>query len=416
MMRKGDQAMSIPDHEAPQLDLFSSEFKRNAYSLYAQLREQEPVYRFMLPNGQTAWLITRYEDAQAALKDSRFIKNPHTLLSQEQMDKWTFPMLERDLLIRNMVASDPPDHTRLRNLVQKAFTPKMIEELRGRIQEIADTLLDEIQDKGNMNVMDDFAFPLPIIVICEMLGIPAEDRDSFRDWSNAIVRAVHLPEKIQEALPQIRSFIKYMGQLIEERRNDPDEDLVSSLIQAETEGEQLTENELYSMIFLLIVAGHETTVNLIGNGVFALLQHPEQWEKLQSHPELISSAVEEILRFYGPVELASSRWAGEDVPFHEQLIRKGDMIAVALASANRDEAQFIHPDRFDITRKNNRHLAFGTGIHHCLGAPLARLEGQIALLTLLRRMPKLRLSTDPGTLQWVPAYVMRGLVELPVEF
>ncbi|MFD0617739.1 cytochrome P450 [Paenibacillus sp. GCM10027629] len=409
--------MSISNHKAPLLDLFSSEFKGKAYSFYTRLRENEPVYRFMLPNGQIAWLITQYEDAQAALKDNRFIKNPHTLLSQEQMNK-LIPMLERDLLINHMALSDPPDHTRLRNLVEKAFTPKMIKELLGRIQEITDTLLDEIQDKGKMNVIDEFAFPLPIIVIFEMLGIPTKDRDQFREWSNVIIEAIttDIPEKMQEALPKIQSLIKYIGHLIEERRKDPTEDLVSALIQAETEGEKLTENELYSMIFLLIIAGYETTVNLIGNGVLALLQHPEQFEKLKSNPELISSAIEEILRFYGPVELATSRFAGEDVLLHEKLIRKGDMIVVALASANRDETQFKNPDLFDITRKNNRHLAFGMGIHYCLGAPLARLEGQIALLTLLRRMPNLRLNTDAETLKWRPTFIMRGLIELPVVF
>jgi cytochrome P450 len=408
--------MSISNNKALQLDLFSSEFKGNAYSFYEKLRENEPVYRFMLPNGQIAWLLTRYEDAQAALKDHRYVKNPRTLLSQEQMNKWLFPMLERDLLINNMVASDPPDHTRLRNLVQKAFTPKIIEELRGRIQEIADMLLDEVQGKRKMDVIDEFAFPLPIIVICEMLGVPAEDRDQFREWSNTIVEAVNLPEKMQEALPKIQSFIKYMGHLIEERRKDPAKDLVSALIQAETEGEKLTENELYSMILLLIVAGHETTVNLIGNGVLALLQHPEQMDKLKGNPKLIPSAIEEILRFYGPVELATSRWAGEDILLQEKLIRKGEMVVVALASANRDKTQFENPDLFDITRRNNHHLAFGMGIHYCLGAPLARLEGQIALLALLRRMPNLRLNTDVETLKWRPTFVMRGLMELPVVF
>ncbi|MDR9852481.1 cytochrome P450 [Paenibacillus sp. VCA1] len=409
--------MSNSNHAAPQLDLFSSEFKDKAYSFYARLREQEPVYRFTLPNGQVAWLLTRYEDAQAALKDNRFIKNPHTLLSQEQMNKMmVLPMLERDLLTNSMLNSDPPDHARLRSLVQKAFTPKMIEELRGRIQEIADTLLDKVQDKGKMNIINEFAFPLPIIVICEMLGISTEDRDQFREWSDAIIEASNLPEKMREALPKIQSFIKYMGHLIEERRKNPAEDLVSALIQAETEGEKLAENELYSMIFLLIVAGHETTVNLIGNGVFALLQHPDQLEKLKSNPELISSAIEEILRFYGPVELATSRWANEDVLLHEKLIRKGDMIVAALASANRDETQFEKPDLFDVTRKNNRHLAFGLGIHYCLGAPLARLESQIALLTLLRRMPNLHLNPETAPLKWRPTYLMRGLIELPVVF
>ncbi|MGV7001958.1 cytochrome P450 family protein [Priestia megaterium] len=403
------------NNEAPKLDLFSSEFKEHAYPFYATLREREPVYRFTLPNGQIAWLITRYKDAQAILKDNRFIKNPHTLLSQEQINMM-FPTMERDLLLNHMLSSDPPDHTRLRTLVHKAFTPKMIEGLRGRIQEVADTLLDAVQSKGKMNLVDEFAFPLPIIAICEMLGIPPEDRNQFRDWSDILIEAFNRPEKIQQARPTFQSFIKYMNQMIEDRRKNSTEDLVSALVHAETEGEKLTEKELYSMIFLLIVAGHETTVNLIGNGVLALLQHPKQLEKLKRHPELISSTIEEVLRFSGPVELATNRWAGEDVQIYESLIRKGDMVVVALASANRDETQFENPDLFDITRQNNRHLAFGMGIHYCLGAPLARLEGEIALLTLLRRIPNLHLNIDAETLKWRPSYLTRGLIELPLVF
>ncbi|WP_416825291.1 cytochrome P450 family protein [Ectobacillus polymachus] len=411
---KREQGMNL-NHETPQLDLFSAEFKKTAYSFYAKLREVDPVYRFTLPNGQTSWLITRYDDSLQVLRDNRFIKNPHTLLSPEQLNKM-IPILERDVLLNHMLNSDPPDHDRLRNLVHKAFTPKMIEGLRIRIQEIADSLLDGFQNKGNINLIEEFAFPLPIIVICEMLGIRETDRDRFREWSNTLVDTVNLPEKIQQALPALQSFVQYIRNLIEERRNESGEDLISALVHAEAEGEKLTEKELYSMIFLLIIAGHETTVNLIGNGVLALLQHPKQLEKLKQNPDLISSAIEEILRFYGPVELATNRWANEDIQIREKLIQKGDAVVVALASANRDEMQFENPDIFDITRNNNRHLAFGMGIHYCLGAPLARLEGQIAIQTLIQRMPNLHLNTDPETLHWRPTYLMRGLTELPIAF
>ncbi|PED69390.1 cytochrome P450 family protein [Bacillus pseudomycoides] len=409
--------MSTPhkNYEIHQVNLFSSEFKENSYAFYAKLRKHEPVYRFIFPTGQIGWLITRYEDAQAVLKDHRFIKNPNTLLSKEQINKM-FPMLERDLFIHHMLNSDPPDHTRLRSLVQKVFTPKMVENLRGRVQEIADTLLDTVQNKGEMNIIDEYAFPLPIIVISEILGIPAEGRDQFREWSNTILETSNVPEKLQQSSSTFKAFIQYLGHLIEERRKNTAEDLVSALINAETEEEKLTEKELYSIIFLIIIAGHDTTVNLISNGVLALLQHPKQLEKLKGNPELISSAVEEVLRFYGPVELATNRWASEDILLHEKLIRKGDIVVAALASANRDETQFENPDQFDITRKNNHHLAFGMGIHFCLGAPLARLEGQIALGTLLRRMPNLQLKTDVETLKWRPTYLMRGLTELPVMF
>ncbi|TCS92605.1 cytochrome P450 family protein [Hazenella coriacea] len=403
------------NQEIPRLDLFSSEFKKNAYPFYEELRMKDPVYHFILPNGQTAWLITRYEDANAVLKDYRFIKDPKKVYESEQLTK-LFPNMENRSLFSHMLASDFPDHTRLRNLAHKAFTPKTIEGLRGQIQEITNTLLDKVQDQGKMNLVDDFAFPLPINVICEMLGVPAKDHVLFREWSNALVESSNQPEKVKQFAPQYIAFIQYIKDLVKEKRQNPKDDLVSALIQAEADGDKLTKEELYSMIFLLIVAGHETTVNLISNGVLALLEHPEQMEQLKSNPELIPSAIEEMLRYYGPVELATNRWANEDILLHDKLIRKGEIVVVALASANRDEVQFKEANRFDITRKNNRHIAFGMGIHYCLGAPLARLEGQIAIQTLLSRMPDLSLNVDRHSLEWRPAYLMRSLVELPVVF
>lgn len=388
-------------------DLFSKGFKKDPYPTFSQLREKDPIYRTLLPSGQYAWIVTRYEDAVVILKDQRFIKDATKLMDDDS---------SQNIMAKTMLFSDPPDHRRLRSLVQQAFTPRMIEGLRERIEEITNELLDEIQRKNEIDFIDEFAFPLPIIVICEMLGVPTEDRNKFRDWSNTLVEASNNPESIEETQESLGAFIAYLQEFISKRRKDPQDDLISKLIQAEEEGDQFTAQEVSSLVFLLIIAGHETTVNLIGNGVLALLKHPEQKEKLQSNPDLIHSAVEECLRYDGPVEFSTDRWAGETVEFREKTIQKGDLVLVAIDSADRDPEQFEDPDVFDITRGKSRHIAFGKGIHFCLGAPLARLEAEIAISTLLRRLPELRLSKDPETLQYRPGMLIRGLKELPVAF
>jgi cytochrome P450 len=396
-----------------EFDLFAPDYKRHAYSLYAELREKAPVYKVKMPNGLDGWLITRYKDALSALKDDRFIKRGRTVLGEERFKKMMVTE-ESEYLIEHMLAMDPPDHSRLRGLVSKAFTPKMINGMRGNIQKIADELLDQVQNNRQIDLIGDYAFPLPIIVISEMLGIPAQDRLKFRDWSNAIIDANNHPDRMREAALHIKAFVAYLKKLIEERRQNPTDDLISGLVHVEEEGENLSEKELYAMIFLLIVAGHETTVNLIGNGVLALLENPDQMAILKRKPELIQSAVEEFLRYYSPVEFATNRFAAEDVNWHGETIKKGDMVLVGLASANRDPAQFANPDQLDITRKQNPHIGFGYGIHYCLGAPLARLEAQIAIMSLLNRYPDLKLGVSPDQMEWRPSFLMRGLKELPV--
>jgi cytochrome P450 len=277
-------------------------------------------------------------------------------------------------------------------------------------------LLDAVQDKHEMDLIDQFAFPLPIIVISEMLGVPSEDRMKFRAWSNLVVESTGDPEAFQQVAEQLQAFNLYIRKLIDDKRMVPADDLLSKLIQVETQGDKLSEEELVSMVFLLIIAGHETTVNLISNGALALLLHPDQMELLKQNPTLIKSAVEEFLRYQGPLMLATQRWAREDVNLGGKLIRRGDHVMVTLASANRDGEAFPAPDELDITRKENKHLAFGKGIHYCLGAPLARLEGAIAINTLLRRMPNLRLNVDPKDLVWRPGSLIMGLSTLPVSF
>ncbi|MFL5629090.1 MAG: cytochrome P450 [Ktedonobacteraceae bacterium] len=406
-----------------ELNLNSPGFKANPYPAFAQLRSHDPVHQILMPGGRTAWLITRYEDADDILKDQRFVKDVRHALSPEELAQ-RFPWAQmqpqvqpvHNFLSHHMLNSDPPDHTRLRALVNISFTPRLVEQWRERIQAITNELLDAVQDKGEMDLIDEFAFPLPIIVITEMLGVPSEDRMNFRKWSNMVVEAAGNPEAFQQAREHLAAFREYLRKLIDEKRGHPSDDLLGKLIQAEAEGDKLSEDELIAMVFLLLIAGHETTVNLIGNGVLALLLHPDQIEKLKQTPPLIKTAIEEFLRYQGPLLTATQRWAREDVEIDGKLLRRGDSVLVVLASANRDPAEFAQPEELDITRPENRHLAFGKGIHYCLGAPLARLEGQIAIGTLIRRMPNLRLNADPQTLAWRPGILLLGLSKLPVTF
>ncbi len=401
--------------ETTELHLTSSAFKANPFPAFALLRAEDPVHQVNLSGGQQAWLITRYQDADVVLRDERFVKErlKYGLMSGEQPH---LPGSVGNLMNQIMLNFDPPDHTRLRQLLTLSFTPRLVEQWRGRIQEITDELIDAVEGQGAMDLIDQFAFPLPIRVIAEMLGVPAEDSAQFRAWSNVIAEAIGDPLALQRAGDQFQAFHTYLLALIEEKRQKPEDSLLSRLIQAETEGDRLSLGELVSMVFLLIIAGHETTVNLIGNGVLALLEHPDQMALLKQNPALLKTAIEEFLRYRGSLMLATPRWARVDVLLGGKLIRRGDQVLVALAAANRDNEAFTRPDTLDITRQENRHLAFGKGIHYCLGAPLARLEGQIALGTLLRRLPHLRLESDQGPLVWRPGSMILGLHHLPVVF
>jgi cytochrome P450 PksS len=317
-------------------------------------------------------------------------------------------------LMRNMLDLDPPDHTRLRGLVSKAFTPRLVEQMRGRVQALTDHLLDNVRGRGRFDLIRDYALPVPTTIIAEMLGVPAADRHRFQRWSNVLVSTGSSKWGVVLAIPSVWMFLRYTRKLIKARRAQPRDDLVSALTRAEEAGRQLSEDELVAMVVLLLVAGHETTVNLIGNGTLALLEHPDQLAKLRDDPSLIRPAVEELLRFGSPVEAATERYPREDVTIAGVTIPRGEMVLAVIASANRDERQFANPDKLDITREPNKHLAFGLGAHFCLGAALARMEGQIAIGTLLRRAPGLRLAVEPGALRWRPGLVLRGLKALPV--
>ena len=362
-------------------------------------------------------MITSYEDVLAIIKDPRVVKDIRHVSASENVANFVSRSDAFGMLIRfHMLSSDPPDHTRLRRLVSKVFTPRMIEQLSPRIQDITDELLDRVQSQGQMDLISNFAFPLPITVISEMLGVPVEDRQKLRTWSSAFLDRSGLFQPDAEEPPEVGEFVHYLQALIKEKRERPDDHLVSQLVSIEEAGDKLSENELISMIFLLLIAGHETTVNLIGNGVLELLRRPDQWRKLQADPSLVGTAVEELLRYTSPVMVGTARWASEDIEMHGKVIAKGDLVWISLMAANTDPARFSVPEELDITREENEHLAFGKGIHFCLGAPLARLEGRIALGTLVRRMPDLHLKVQPEELKWRPGLLMHGLQELPVAF
>ena len=369
--------------------------------------------RVRLPDGQSAWLVTRYDDVAAVLKDERFVKDRSRVLSPEQAAKQPWiPSLFKPLA-RNMLDVDPPDHTRLRQLVHKAFAPRLIERLRERVRTLTEELISVAERRGRMDLIADYALPIPTTIISEMLGVPASDRHRFHRWSRVIVASSPSGWRMLRAIPSAIAFLRYIRRLVRLRRSDPRDDLVTALVQAQDEGTRLEENELVAMIFLLLIAGHETTVNLIGNGMLALLGHPDQMTRLRDEPDLIRTGVEELLRFDGPLEMATERYTREDVEIAGATIPRGELVYAVLASANRDDRQFQDPDRLDLSREPNRHLAFGLGVHYCLGAPLARLEGQIAIGTLLRRVPNIQLPRR--SLRWRRGLVLRGLEALPVE-
>ncbi|MFC4810792.1 cytochrome P450 family protein [Paenibacillus sp. GCM10023250] len=396
------------------LDVSSPAFKRQAHELYDRLRAQDPLHELTMPDGQRAWLTTRYDDAILALKDNeRITKNLQSLSPEDYAA--VIPEKEMALISKQMLSSDPPDHTRLRAIVSKAFTPQMIDRMESDILRIAEDLIDRIEQAGRLEAIEDFAFPLPITFISRMLGIPDDDYVLFKRWSSDFIEAANDREKLKAAYPSLQAFRLYLEELIEARRKTPGDDLISLLVQAHDNQDRLSEDELISTIWLLIVAGHETTVNLIGNGLLALLENPDQLRLWRQDPSLSATAVEELLRYYSPVEIATSRWASRDFEWHGKYVRKGDLILVGLGAANRDPAQFDDPGRLDLSRKKNKHIAFGNGIHFCLGAPLARIEGRIALTALLRRLPDLRLSPSFAGAEWRPGILMRGLRELPIE-
>ncbi|MFH8567358.1 cytochrome P450 [Streptomyces sp. NPDC017993] len=415
---------------APAPELFTWEFASDPYPAYAWLRTHSPVHRTALPSGVDAWLVTRYTDARQALADPRLSKNPqHHSEAAHGKGKVGIPGERSANLMTHLLNIDPPDHTRLRRLVAKAFTPRRVAAFAPRVQELTDSLIDAMIAKGPdaetgaADLIHEFAFPLPIYAICDLLGVPREDQDDFRDWAGMMIRHGGGPRGgVARSVKKMRG---YLAELIHRKReslgDEADEDLISGLIRASDHGEHLSENEVAAMAFILLFAGFETTVNLIGNGTYALLRNPAQRELLQKSmeagdTELLATGIEELLRYDGPVELATWRFATEELTLGGQRIAAGDPVLVVLAAADRDPERFTEPDTLDLTRRDNQHLGYGHGIHYCLGAPLARLEGQTALATLLTRLPDIRLAAEPDDLRWRGGLIMRGLRSLPVEF
>jgi cytochrome P450 len=386
------------------------EFLADPYPTYHRLRAEDPVHHSPLG----FWVLTRYEDVAAVLRDPRFIKEPLAALVAARFGA----EVPRGVGL-SMLDRDPPDHTRLRSLVSKAFTPRVVEGLRPRIQKIVDGLIAGAEAAGSMDLIEEFAYPIPVNVICEMLGVPVDDHERFKGWSLDIARgldSIWLPpdSEIPRRSAAARHAISdYFRELIGQRRATPRGDLLSALIAAEEAGDKLNEEELLATCILILIAGHETTVNLIGNGVLALLRHPAELHRLRATPGLITTAVEELLRYDGPVQ-RTARVASDDATIGGHTIHKGEMVMPFIGAADRDPAQFPEPDRLDLSRADNRHIAFGWGIHFCLGAPLARVEGQIAIETLVRRLPRLELVTE--AIEYRQSLTLRGLKELPVKF
>jgi cytochrome P450 len=382
-------------------------FHQNPYPTYARLRRKDRVHWSYLAN---AWILTWWEDVDAVLRDHRRFSNDDRNGKQKRRR-----VRDVDEAMRSILVIDPPDHTRLRGLVSKAFSARAIAQLEPRIREIVDGILAPLEDGAEVDIMDALAFPLPVTVIAEMIGVPPADRDRFKLWSDAVARTLEPTISEEEMIEAeiCRGMLRaYFLEIIDERRAHPREDLLSALIAAEEEGDKLSEEEMLTTLILLLVAGNETTTNLIGNVLLALLRHPEQLQLLRENPDLMESAVEELLRFDSPVQ-TDGRFAMEDIELGGKIIRKGDSVLPLIGSANRDPRHFQRPRELDITRNDRSHISFGRGIHHCLGAPLARLEGRIAFEALLAQFPRIELTGEPPVFK--DHVVLRGMKSLRVR-
>ncbi|AYE96746.1 cytochrome P450 [Mycobacterium paragordonae] len=417
--RDGSSPLPSPEGSAD-FDLFlplrSAGSLENPYPIYSVIRTVRPVLEVPVPNyaGPGAWMLTRYRDVHSVLRDPRFsVERLRAPLMRDNLDRMPEFLRQSATGMRSMLVMDPPDHTRVRKLVNKAFTPKRVAALRGHIEAIVGELADEAQAKGTFDLIHDVAEPLPAIVIAELLGVPAEDHRQFRQWSSAMINGFGSPnaEARATSAEAARQVFDYLADVIAARRRSPREDLISAMIAAQEERDALSDAELLATGNLLLLAGHETTTNLIGNGTLALLREPDQWNRLCEEPALLPTAIEELLRYDGPVQ-ATVRVALEDVAIDDQVISEGSLVLVNIGSANHDPETFEDPDQLDLARAPNPHLAFGFGTHFCLGAPLARLEARLAFDALTKRFPRLSLVDDRPVYRTNP--VLRGLTSLNV--
>lgn len=407
-------------HSTMPLDITSANFKANPWPACAHLRAEQPAVRVPVrvhTSMDEAYLITRYEDAAAVLRDERFVKDVRGARDAHHLGVPWMPQALKPLA-HTMLDSDGDEHRRLRTLVRDTFAPKHIAQLEPRVHELVDELLDRMAGADTVDLVADFALPLPLTVIAEILGVPERDRLRFRRWFSSLigVQTSSRPSvSVLMKLPKILALMRFLRRLVAERRAHPGDDLISRLAHTEEGGDRLTEEELVGMVGVLLIAGYETTVNLIATGILLLLGHPDQLAHLREEPALIGSAVEELLRLATPVDVATERYAREDVELAGVTIPRGALVLVAIVSANADETRFPEPERLDVARGENRHLAFGLGSHYCLGAPLARMEGRIAIEGLIRRFPNLRVAMPVEQLRWRPGVSLRGLVSLPVS-
>jgi cytochrome P450 len=400
----------------PALDAWGDYDRDDPYPLFAQVQADDPVHEVTLADGHRAWLIVRHEQAKAALNHAGLSKDMHAALARD--GAVVAEGLPGPAFARHMLSVDPPDHTRLRRLTSAAFSRPRIAALRPRVQAIVDGLLDDLEASGDtvVDLVKGFAFPLPFTVISELLGVPESDRDQLGAWFTTLLAPSSAPEPPAEAVAASANIVRYLTELLARKRAAPGEDLVTDLVRAADQGGALSEQEMLSTIFQLVVAGHDTTTSLVGNGTVALLLHPDQRDALVADPGLMPHAIEEILRWDAPVPHSTFRYTTQDVAFGETVIPAFAQVIISLAAANRDPDRYDHPEILDIARTDTSHLAFGHGIHHCLGARLARLEGVIALTTLHGRFPTMRLAVPRSALRWGhgDGLVLRGLSELPV--
>ena len=400
----------------PALDAWGGYDRDDPYPLFAQVQADGPVHEVTLADGHRAWLIVRHEEAKAALGHPGLSKDMHAALARD--GAVVAEGLPGPAFARHMLSVDPPDHTRLRRLTSAAFSLPRIAALRPRVQAIVDGLLDDLEASGDIvvDLVKGFAFPLPFTVISELLGVPEADQDQLGSWFTTLLAPSSAPEPPPEAVAASANIVRYLTELLARKRAAPGEDLVTDLVRAADHGGALSEQEMLSTIFQLVVAGHDTTTSLIGNGTAALLAHPDQRDALVADPALIPHAIEEILRWDAPVPHSTFRYATRDVALGGTVIPAFAQVIISLAAACRDPARYANPDNFDVTRADTSHVAFGHGIHHCLGARLARLEGLIAFTTLHGRFPAMRLAVPRSALRWGhgDGLVLRGLSELPV--
>lgn len=396
---------------SPAIERLGDSFFQDPQSLFVRLRSFAPVTPVITPEGVRAWLVTRYEDVRAALADPRLGKDWVAHMTPEDFDINVDPV--QAFLDQHMLNLDPPDHTRLRRLVVTAFTPRRVAALRPRIASITDELLDAMSDgPAETDLIEPFAFPLSVTVICELIGVGVGDRELFREWSETLLSSRGTR---QESRAAAVNMYEYFTHLVAERRRSPVDDLLSALIAARDSGDSLSEHELLAMMFLLLVAGHETMLNLIANGVLALLTHPVELKRLRDDPSLLPSAVEELLRHANPLNHATERFTLEPVTIGDTDIPAKEWVMLATSSANRDPSRFADADQLDVGRDTAGHVGFGHGIHYCLGAPLARLEGEIAFGALLARFPRLALAVSESSVRWRPSSLIHGLENLPVR-